>query len=289
MAATDFYGMSSAFDGTPSFTVLQNTKWQALQDAIDKSLSTWNTNYGQNQKDLADFISAWNGQTKQDSAWTGEETNAIDQYYNGGVASNLAALTASGAAARKAAGNQALAYATGSRNAAQLTSGTGNSSYNTRLAIGEGNAVDIANANQTATENASNYKYLLGAQMGLLGKRTSLTDALAQRSLAPITARNNTLTGSLSGLSTLQSLNNANNFYGLSKNESIFDQLGKFSDSLVTTGMGIYSMGATGMAGGGGTTQPTGASDYFGPQSNPTLTTQSPQAAQLGFNGSVDF
>lgn len=250
----DNYGMASAFDGTPSFTLLDTVKNPAIQGDVGDLLNEWNSYNSGNSKDLNSFLSNWSAATPEVTAQTGQEVGDISGFYNGTVASELAGNTAASAAANRTAGNQALAYATQNRNAGQLTSGTGNSSYNSRLAIGQGNAIDIANAQQTAAETAANTKYVLGQQTALAGQRENLENNLAQRSLVPIQARDSTLSASTSALGSIQNINNANNFYGLSQNQSFWDQLGAFSDAFLNTAEAGASvgMGASGMGGMGG-------------------------------------
>lgn len=209
--------------GTPDDPhVISQTKDPALQSAIDAYLTQYKTNAPSNASDLDSFISVYQAQQGAAENNAGQESANIDRFYNGDVSSELAGLRQQASSARSAAGKQALDYALRGRNSSLLSGGaTGDSSYNTRLGIKEGNDILIQNALADSADQRKDMSYLEQARLALTGKRQAINDAVMQRLLVPAQARNAAMAANASQLGSFQQLNNTNKFYGLKQDPNV--------------------------------------------------------------------
>lgn len=245
------------FKGDDSFNTLHNVKNPAINRANTALLGDWNAGRTSSANSLADYISQYIAGTPAAAARTGQETGNIDQYFNGGIDSQLAGLRTRTSRdvmdAANQAGQEAIRASSGNRLGDQGTGG----SYATRQLMGALMPIRTQAALQNDQAARADWGYSQAAKLGLTGARTQLADQLSQRALVPDQMRQALLKSQESGLSGIEGIDTANNFYGVQKHQTDLDKWQNFlnsSQSEMGQAAGTYASlaGAGGGSGGGG-------------------------------------
>jgi hypothetical protein len=214
------------------------TKNPKIQSSLGDLIDTYNTNVKSDSGDLSAFIQNYLKQTPQATAYTGEETGAIGKFYNGDVARQLAEYRAQRSQLGDLAVQQALAQNRGNMNRSVLGGGgAGDSSWNNRYGIGVASQLDLQNNLANLDLARGDYNTVLQGQIGMVGRRQALEDALLQRQLTPMQMRQSLLGTDVSQLGSLANVNNLNTQYAYQYNPSGWETAGNFVGDLAQTGM----------------------------------------------------
>ena len=201
-------------------SVVSLTKNPQLQARLDANLSQYDKTRDASSKALDQYIADFLAGNKTASTRATQEQGVIDRYYNGDVERQLADLRTRRAAASDQALARALGYATAAQNRDQIIrSGTG-SSYDRQLALKTGADLNLTNLLDNLNQERSDWNFLQGNQLGLIGKRTGIADALAARDLVPSGAMQANLGWNMDTLNRLLGLDQSNKFYGVKYNPS---------------------------------------------------------------------
>ena len=230
-----------------SYSLDTLTKNQGIQSALNNLIGSYNSQVSNDSTDLNSYIKNYLAGTNQATQNTAQETGAIDRYYNGDVARQLAGLRAQQSQLGNQSVAQALAYQRGNQNRALVTGGGGDNSYDNRIGIGTAANLNLANNLQNLTQQRSDINQVDQSQLALAGQRNNLADALAARSLVPAQAGQNMLASETQDLSALPAISNANNLFGAQYNPSMAEYGGQ-----ITSGMFGAAGQAAGSSGGGG-------------------------------------
>lgn len=243
--------------GGGSYSGVDVVKNPRIQNLIQGDIGQLGTLQSQNQKSLSQFITEYLGNLPQARTYTGQEVSGINQFYNGGMASQLAGLRSTYGTAVNNAADVAAQQAIRNVDASRLGEGGGPSSYDTRLMISSlapirtGTAVDLAN------QQRSDLGYITQNQLGLTGQRTALDTALAGYGLVPNQARTANFMSNIGALQGLTSLDQANNQYGVKYTPDTLETVGSSLSGFMTglgsdastvssiMGMGIGSPGGS--------------------------------------------
>jgi hypothetical protein len=238
--------------GSQDVNVVSKVKNPQIQGQIDRSLGDLNANRAGEQAGLDDYISKYLANTANAERQTGQETGAIDKFYNGDMANQLSQLRAS---RQKAVGDAAdVAAKQGLRSAAgNLVAGDGGGgSYASRLAMGATIPVKTQAALDNANQERADLNYLTTNQVNLAGARTGMQDTLAARGLMPSSARAAVYSRDLNQLGQATNLDQANKFYGLKKDSNTAADIVDSVDQGIMNAAAIYgSVAGGGMARGG--------------------------------------
>lgn len=210
---------------------------------------------------LNSYIRKYLANTKAAETQTGQETSAIDRFYNGDMANTLAALRAKRAGAINSAADVGVQQALRSVAGNAVAEQGGPSSYERRLAIGATTPIRVNAAVDQANQERSDLDYTTGNQINLAGARGRLGDTLASRALEPTRAGEAMISGEVGALGPLVSIDQANKFYGISQKPGILDRMQQETQflqglqSIMKNQYGTASEAAggwSGMGGGGG-------------------------------------
>lgn len=231
----------------PSPTVTSKVKSPVLQRGSNALIGDAGALRTSGQQTLDDYINQYLKQTKNAESNTAQEQSSLDQFYNGGMAQQLAALRNSRATAANAAADSAVAEALhGVKSSAVGGQGTG-SSYEDRLAMGAVLPIRTNVALQNADLARGDLNYLTQNQIGLAGQRTAMGDALAGRALVPYGVQAGMLGQNLGFQGQLLNQDQLNHFYGLHQDPSTIggwtNALNQTS-GLINAGSGVIGAGA---------------------------------------------
>lgn len=251
-------GIIKAFSGAPDYKTLRNTKNGGLERHLTGLLGNYGTNRTANTADLNRYIQRYMAGDAAADSRTSQEIGSMDNYFNGGMASQLAAVRANRARAMEGASNRAVAEALRDRNAARLGEDAGDSSYNKQLAMKANRNIRLDAALDGSNYERSDLMDIERAKLGLTGARTALADATAARALVPSQARQADFLGAMKELGYLGEMDRGNNFYGVEQEERGIDRWdnamnmikGGVMDGASTAGS-VYGA-ARGGGGGGG-------------------------------------
>lgn len=255
-------GFSNFFD-RPAPRVTSLVKNPTLQGGISNLGSDYTANADVSKSGLGDYISKYLAGQKAAETQTGQETGAIDQFYNGGVSANLAQLRNQRSSAMTDAANRASAYAVRGVKGNMVANDGGASSYDTRQAVRNVTDVQTQAALDNANQARQDYGYVTGNQIGLAGARTGLQNTLAARSLVPGQASSDVLRRNEGDLQGVVGLDQANKFYGIKQDPGILDRLRQeqqfvsglgslMKDQYGTAAEAYGGWASAGMGGGGG-------------------------------------
>lgn len=253
-------GFTGLFDRPdPETAVL--VKNPALQGYIDTATRNYGALTKAGDAGLDAYIQKFLAGQGAAERTAGQETGAVDEFYNGTMANRLADLRARRMASVNAAADVASNQAIRGLKSNRLVGDGSGSSYAQRVATGAlapirtGAAVDAANAER------GDLDYLTGNRINLAGARTRIADTLAGRELTPYNTRlamSKDNTGVLSGI--IQQ-DQANKFYGIKQKPGLLDRMQQEVQflqglqSIMKNQYGTAAEGAGGwssMAGGGG-------------------------------------
>jgi hypothetical protein len=238
-----FGDIISAFEGDPTFKLLDITKSPALQAALNELLKDYGSGKKSGQQAINDFITKFQSDSKTANANGQQEIGNIDRYFNGDVANTLAAQRSSRATAVKAAGDRALALSQKSRNLSQLTSGGGSNSYLARLGLKNASDIGVNEALDQSNMERGDFNWLEGQKQALTGRRSAMQDALTNRILVPSRIQQGFNASNLGFLQGWQGVNNANKFYGLQQERTVADRVGQGLDGALQLVMDYYTGG----------------------------------------------
>lgn len=232
--------------------IFKRTKGQLAQ--YDQNQSEWNDVYGKFKNDWQAGQPAAENQAKQESSF-------LDKFYNGDFASHLAGLRAQEANAKRAAGDRALQFASGATDRAALLRGepTGTSSATRAMALRQGKDIENDVALSGVARERADLGTVTQAQLGALGARTGILDAVTKRQLLPHQLNDQELMFAIQALHNIQStrMGAASPVFWREKSgsEKVGDILDTFADSAYK-GANAYAsfsgMGGGGMGGGMG-------------------------------------
>ena len=160
-----------------SYSLDTLTKNQGIQSALNNLIGSYNSQVSNDSTDLNSYIKNYLAGTNQATQNTAQETGAIDRYYNGDVARQLAGLRAQQSQLGNQSVAQALAYQRGNQNRALVTGGGGDSSYDNRIGIGTAANLNLANNLQNLAQQRSDINQVDQSQLALAGQRNNLADA----------------------------------------------------------------------------------------------------------------
>lgn len=251
------------FQDDPTFGVLSNVKSKPLAGAATSLLGDWQANRTAGQSALSDFISKYLAGTQNAEKYTGQETDLMGQFYNGGMASSLAQLNAQREQAVNDAARVATQEAIRRVNLGRIgDTGTG-SSYDARMMMGALTPISTQAALDKANQNRADLEYLTNMGINLAGRRTGLEDALAMRGLVPYQVQQGMWGANAQGLKDLVGIDQANTFYGLQRNTTDLDRWINFLNGEQNDLMGMAGTAASvyPMFGGGGGGNPYSAAN----------------------------
>lgn len=212
--------LGAAFGDEGHNSVESLVKNPQLQSRLDANLSQYDKTRDTSSKALDQYIADFLAGNKTASSRAGQEQAVIDRYYNGDVERSLADLRTRKSAASNQALARALGYMTAAQNRDQITrTGTG-SSYDRQLALKTGADLNLSNLLDNLNQERSDWNFVQGNQLGLVGKRTGLADALAARDLVPSGAMQANLGWNMDTLNKLLGLDQSNKFYSVKYNPS---------------------------------------------------------------------
>lgn len=249
-------GILRATKGADKFNVMRNVKNQGIDTQLQGLLGDFGTNKTQSQNALAKFTADWAKGATQAQNFADSDVGAINQYYDGSMASILSNLRGQRQRAVKDASDRAVAYATRGRNSNLIAGGGGGgSSYNTRLGLRQTGDIMTGAAVDDANQARADLGMMENARLGLLGRRGAIMDANAQRSLMPQQMQNQEIQRLIGLLGGLTNLDQANSFYGLQKQRTSLDKWADISDAIdqgVMNGASAFGSVMGGMMGMGG-------------------------------------
>lgn len=245
-------GVLRATSGPPSVSTVSSVKNPALQANIDAAIGGFGDYVNQGNAAFANYLSQWNAGQPGAAARTGQEIGALDQFYNGGMANQLAQLRAQRARAMTNAADVASQQAIRALNASRVTGQGGLSSYNQRLAMANLTPIRVQAALDDANQARADLGYLTQNQIGLAGQRQGMANQLAGYGLVPTQQRLAMLQGQAGYLGMLGNLDQQNKFYGLQQKPNMWADVADSLDQGILNAAAIYgSVGAPGMGGGG--------------------------------------
>lgn len=265
-----------SFQGDPDFRTISNIKWRPLQREIDASLSDYGGLKRSGEASLQDWISKYLADTINAEKRTGEETGAIDRYYDGSLESQLLDIRNRRAKAIGEAATLGGKKAIQSMNLSRLGGDGGTSSYDTRNLMRTIGDINTGAAVDASNQERGDLGYLESGRLGLLGKRQDLADTLINRALAPEGMRRNIFNQNLGMLGNLQKLDAGNKFYGLQQKSTGIDRWANAADALGSLVALVGSMGATGAIGGAPAGTFTTADASYAPGTNMAAAGNSP-------------
>lgn len=266
----------------------------AVAARLQQLYGQWTKAQAAGQTGLADFISKYMANQGQAARNTAQEQAAIEQFYNGGMAGQLAQLRAGRTAAimnaARVASQQALRGVSGAQMGEQGAGG----SYAGRMALGALLPIQTQAALDSQNQERSDIGYLTGQQLGLQGQRTALGTAQAGYPYAPAQWRSQQLASDTGALGQLGQISNANTMYYLTRKappwyrsmgQGVQTATGTFMGSGQTptqnTGGGSQPMGYTPQSQ-NWYSQPTRTANNWNPDTNSMANWGSPT---LGYQG----
>lgn len=257
-----FTGIGALQHNYGTYSPVDVTKDTGIQSSLGSLINQYQGQQAQDSTDLGSYIKQYLAGNNQAAQNTGQESSAINRYYNGDVARQLADLRAQQSQLGNQSVAQALAYQRGNANRAMVAGGGGgDNSYNNRIGVGTAANLNLANNLALLGQNRADINQVNQGQLSLVGQRNSLADALAARTLTPDQVANQNLAAQAGVLSGLTGISNANNLYGARYNPSASD-----AGAMIGGGLGGV-MGQVGsLVGGGGSSSQSG---------QPTQTSQS--------------
>ena len=259
-----------AFSGDPKYKVLRNVKNQKIDSLISSGLSDYESFVPDQKKATDAFAAAFEAETPGAQERTGQEVGVVDRVYSGGLASDLAGLRRQRFDARSKSVDLALKNARQQTNAARILRGGGNSSYAQKLGLDLANRVNAQALLEDADAARADYANVFNQQLGLMGRRSAMRDALAGRALVPQAQRQADFASRLGILGGLNELEKSNTFYGLQQEKSTAEKWAQLADALDQGIMNAASIagsfmggGMGGMGGGGGLKLPPNATGAY--------------------------
>lgn len=253
-------GLSAGFAGTGSYGLQDIVKNPLVQQQINQGVRANKTLNTQNQQSLSDFISTYLNNQKQFESQAGQDIGAMNQFYNGSMASQLATLRAQRAAAVNNAADVAAQQALRAGNQSLLTGQGGGGSYADRLRMGALIPIRTAAALDNANQARSDLGYLTQNQLALAGQRNNLLNTISTYGLMVPQMRNQFFQNNLNNLSGLEGLYSGNNIYGVKYSPSAGELAGQVLSGSLSGAVSGASLGMLG--GGGGSTSSSGGGGY---------------------------
>lgn len=162
------------------------TRSGQYQQGINSGFQQAAADQGANRNQFSQFADLFGQQTPGVSNNVGQENNAIGQWYNGGVANQLATNAADWTRASRALTDQAMQRVMKNNSIGQMTQGNG--SYLTQQALDASGRLAAQQAQQEAELGRNNLLTVLQGQGQYGGVRNRNLDYLSNRQLVPIQA-----------------------------------------------------------------------------------------------------
>lgn len=268
---SSFGEMFRAFGGDDEFSVLKNTKSEAISNYLNQLLQSEYDVGNRNRADIEQFSGEFIGQQGNRKSQAKQETKSIDKFYDGTVERLLSDIRGRRKEAYRASTDRGVAGINKNRSLGFLGGDTPNNSYQNRQAMGLARDAEIQFGLDDTNQEKADLNYLLGNQIGLAGKRGAIGDSVLSRLLYPGQLRSAELGRATGSLGNLNQIEKSNTFYGLQKDRDALDQVSDFFNALGDTVMSAASVYG-GMGGGGGGGVKSGSknlwsndSPYYGP------------------------
>ncbi len=234
-------------------TIERLTKNPALENFNLDAQSNYATTRNASQAGLEDYIKQYLAGSKTASTRSGQEQNVIDRYYNGDIERRLSELRTRRAQASKDAAARGFAYALRGQNADRIAGGGGGtSSYDRALAMKTGADLDLQARLDNLGQERGDMDYLNRSQLGLMGQRSAMADALAARALVPGQARQADLGWNMNAIRGLLGNDAANNMYGVKYEPSAGEKFSQWQQNDANDIAQIAGMASSVYGGGGG-------------------------------------
>ena len=255
--------LGAAFGDEGHNSVESLVKNPQLQSRLDAQLTQYDKARDTSSKALDQYIADFLAGNKTASSRAGQEQAVIDRYYNGDVERSLADLRTRKSAASNQALARALGYMTAAQNRDQITrTGTG-SSYDRQLALKTGADLNLSNLLDNLNQERSDWNFVQGNQLGLVGKRTGIADALAARDLVPSGAMQANLGWNLDTLNKLLGLDQSNKSYSVKYNPSGSEMAGNIIGDVGNIASDYFSGGFGSMFGGDKSSAPKATTSWM--------------------------
>lgn len=245
-------GAIRAFSGSPGVSVVGKVKNRALQAQLDSALSDYEGLKQTGQQSLSDYLGKYFSDQPSRDTFTGQETGAISNFYNGNVANTLASLRQSRAAAVNRAADVGVSEALRGVNSNALQGDGGPSSYQDREAMAAVAPIRTQAAVDEANQARADYGYVTQGQLDLTGKRSQLETANDASALVPYQVKSSMYGQNVGYLGNLIQADQANHFYGLKQNPNPWADFADSADQGIMNAASIYSSVAGGMMAHGG-------------------------------------
>lgn len=249
-------GFTGLFD-RPDPYVTSLTKNRNLQVGINATGGDWTAARNATQGGLGDYIRKYLANQGDSEKYAGQETGAINRFYNGDMAAQLAALRAKRSSVVNAAADVGVNQALRNVDLSRVGGEGGSSSYDKRLAIGAVTPIRTQAALDNATQERADTDYLTGNQIALSGARSGIADRLAGRALVPGQASFSSLKDETGGMAPVVGLDQSNKYYGIKQDPGLLDRMQQEVQflqglqSIMKNQYGTVSEAGTGWAGGG--------------------------------------
>lgn len=218
---------------TGNYSLTDLVKNQPIQSGIDSAISQYNSTTANDSTDLNTFIKNYLAGNRAATKDTAQETSAIDRYYNGDVDQALSNLRANQLQLGNQAVNFGIASNRGNVNRSLVSGGGGgDNSYDNRIGINTGANLNLANETAVNNQARADYNQVLQGQLGLVGQRTNLANALAGRALVPAQTGQAMLGSEISNLTGIENANNNNNMFGAKYNPTTLESVGSLIGGL---------------------------------------------------------
>lgn len=241
-----------AISGPPKVSTISSVKNAAIGNANTNLLSDYTAGTAAGNQALADYTSRYMSGLPAATTRTGQEVGSIDQFYNGGMANQLAQLRTQRAKAMTDAATLAGQQAIASQNRSRVAGSGGMGSYTQRMLLGALTPIRVQAALDNANQERSDLGYVTQNQLGLAGQRQGMADKLAAYGLQPEQTRTAMLGARQGLLSGITNIDQANTFYGLQQKPNVLADVADSLDQGIMNAAAIYSSMGGGMGGMGG-------------------------------------
>lgn len=226
-------------------------------------LKDWTSNRTEGQDFLRNWTQDFNAATPQVEAAGRQEVGFLDKFYDGSFSNYLQGLRNREGDARRAAGDRALQYVSGQQDRAAMLRGEPSGTSSATRAMGYRAARDIENdvALSALARERGDFDYINRMQLGNIGARGGILDALLTRKLLPKQLNDQELFRLIQTLGGISGIRQGASQPVLWRERSDLEKTSDFMDSLAEgaykganafmtfSGMGVGMGGAGGLGG----------------------------------------
>lgn len=252
MASNSVVSLLDAIQGDKTFSTVSNVKSDKIADLLAGLYEADKNATNQNEWSIGDLTKKWFATQGERQQQARQEMAALDRFYTGDLANELAGIRAKRRSAFTDATDRALAGITRNKNLGLLGGDSSGGSYANRIALGLGRDAEISAALDAVNQEKSDLNYLTGNQINLAGRRGQIGDAAYLRGLMPGQLRSQEVSRRIGNLGMMDSIDKSNTFYGLKQDRSTLDQVGEVAAALYQAYQEYQQMGSPGMGGGMG-------------------------------------